>query len=170
LLITVFITWETTNVYRQNTTCCIRQRHMITITQIFTCAKVRIRAVSNCRSLLRWWQIFHTPWEECFWVATEYITLPNAPQEVQYIAGTALHVIFTRQMYIPTNGLSESQCPVTHLYVRNTYSINEWIFTQYDIGELYKNLIIWMTTLLANLPVFLYAMSTDLTFKPQNAT
>jgi len=67
---------------------------------------------------------------------------PSCTQEVQYIAGTALHVIFTRQMHIPTNCLSESQCPVTHLYVHNTYSINEWIFTQYDIGDVYKNLII----------------------------
>jgi hypothetical protein len=81
----------------------------------------------------------------------------------------SLHVIFTRQMHIPTNCLSESQCPVTHLYVHNTYRINEWIFTQHDIGEFYKNLTIWMTTTLANLSVFLYAMSTGLTFKSQNA-
>ena len=79
-----------------------------------------------------------------------------------------LHV-FSRQMHIPTNCLSESQCPVIHLYVHNTYRINEWIFTQYDIGELYKNLTIWRTTLLADLPVFLYAMSAGLTVKPQNA-
>jgi hypothetical protein len=54
----------------------------------------------------------------------------------------SLHAIFARQMHIPTNCLSESQCPIIHLYVYNTYRITEWIFTQYDVGELYKNLTI----------------------------